>query len=215
VQGWTVPGYADGPELGTTARGRSVLGRHLGSGAPVVIRFLAVDLPVDVYRELARRLAAVSSPSVAALYEYVEGDHGVAVVREYVAGVPLSRLTGQLRPRAALTVLKGGLRGLVAIGGPHGAYRASNLLLTPDGEVKLSDPDPAAGLKDAPLDVMAETMSRTDRRLRWVLPALAAVDPAALLEELEAAAARAYGPGWEADGRSGLIKFVRRAVSRR
>jgi hypothetical protein len=184
----------------------------------VVIRYLADDLPLDLYRELARQLVAVSSPFVAALYEYVEGDRGVAVIREYVDGVPLSRLAGQLGPREALTVLKGGLRGLVAIGGPHGAYRASNVLVTVDGEAKLSDPDPTGGLKDAPVDVMVEALSGTDRRMRRMrrmLPALTAADPAALLDELEASAARAYGPDWEAEGRTRLIRFVRRAVSRR
>ena len=105
-----VPGYADGQELGRGPAGRTVLARHTATGAAAVIRYLAIDETLrSRYRELARRLVGLRSPHVAELYEHVETDDGVAVVREYVNGASLSVLAaaGAMKPEHALTVLKG------------------------------------------------------------------------------------------------------------
>ncbi len=121
MRSWTVPGYTDVRELGRSGRGRTVLATHAATGTPVSIRYLADDLRgheryLAGYRAGARVLAAVESPYIATMYEYVESDDGVATVREYVDGGSVRQLmaTSGLHPEAALSVLNAGLQGLAA-----------------------------------------------------------------------------------------------------
>jgi serine/threonine-protein kinase len=145
VSSWVVPGYSDGRELGRGPAGRTVLARHTATGAPAVIRYLPGDDHGRArHRDLARRLVGIRSPHVAQLYEYVETDGGIALVREYVIGVSLGVLEarGTMKPEPALTVLKGGLLGLSAghaAGVAHGAYNPANVLIDGAGRVAVSD----------------------------------------------------------------------------
>jgi serine/threonine protein kinase len=129
----------------------------------VSIRYLADALSHDVEylqrcRAQARLLADLDSPYVAALYEYVEADHGVAIVREYVEGVSLRVLIaspGAMSTEAALGVLKAGLLGLRAghaVGATHGGYKPDNVLVDLAGRAKLSD----FGLAAAPCTATAD-----------------------------------------------------------
>ena len=146
---WTVPGYSDVRELGRNGDGRTVLATHAATGAPVIIRYLARDLRQDEpnlggYRARARVLTELESPHVADVYEYVESDHGIAIVREYVEGASVRQLmaTSGLHPEAALSVLQTGLHGLAAAhasGATHGGYKPENLLVNRDGTTKLAD----------------------------------------------------------------------------
>ncbi|MFB7949039.1 protein kinase [Kitasatospora phosalacinea] len=143
---WELPDYAHGRELGAGASGRVVLARHRATGTPVAIKYLLGDHPDQAaFRVEAELLAALDSPHVTRLHEYVEGPHGAAIVMELVEGVSLRdllRAEGGTGPEAALVVLKGSLLGLAAAhraGVVHRDYKPGNVLVTVDGQSKLVD----------------------------------------------------------------------------
>jgi serine/threonine-protein kinase len=147
---WALPGYRHERELGSGATGRVVLARHEATGTPVAIKYLVHNLHSapdfrTAYRSEAVLLGGLDSPHVARLYEYVEGEHGAAIVMELVEGVALRELLraeGATTPEAALVVLKGSLLGLAAAhetGVVHRDYKPENVLVTPEGVSKLVD----------------------------------------------------------------------------
>ncbi|HET9168389.1 MAG TPA: serine/threonine-protein kinase [Actinospica sp.] len=147
---WVLPGYEHERVLGAGATGRVVLARHTETGTPVAIKYLiksSAMLPAFAggFENEARILSTLDSPNVTALYEYVEGPQGSAIVMELVEGATLRavlRDEGATGPEAALSVLKGSLLGLAAAheaGVVHRDYKPDNVLLTPSGTSKLVD----------------------------------------------------------------------------
>ncbi|WP_043630242.1 serine/threonine-protein kinase [Nonomuraea candida] len=147
---WGVPGYTEVRELGSGAAGRVVLARRDHDGAEVAIKYLSDELRSDVgfvarFRHEARLLATLQSQYHARLIDYVETGRGAAIVMELVNGVSLRELLrseGPTGPEAALTVLKGSLRGLAsahAIGVVHRDFKPENVMVRGDGTSKLVD----------------------------------------------------------------------------
>lgn len=147
---WEVPGYSAIRELGRGAAGRVVLARRDQDGAEVAIKYLSDELRSDVgfvarFRHEARLLGTLRSPYNARLIEYVETGAGAAIVMELVNGVSLRqvlRSEGPTGPEAALTVLKGSLKGLAAahaIGVVHRDFKPENVVVQGDGASKLVD----------------------------------------------------------------------------
>jgi eukaryotic-like serine/threonine-protein kinase len=147
---WTIPGYTASRELGSGAAGTVVLATHDETGVAVAIKYLATELFEapgfrDRFRAEARLLAELDAPNVVRLYEYVETTAGAAIVMELVDGVSLRAMLtehGPTAPEAALCVLKGSLLGLCAThaaGVVHRDYKPDNVLVTADGESKLTD----------------------------------------------------------------------------
>ncbi|NUR82628.1 MAG: protein kinase, partial [Nonomuraea sp.] len=147
---WGVPGYSEVRELGTGAAGRVVLARRDHDGAEVAIKYLSDELRSDVgfvarFRHEARLLGTMRSQHNARLIDYVESGHGAAIVMELVNGVSLReilRSEGPTGPEAALSVLKGSLKGLAAahaIGVVHRDFKPENVIVQGDGSSKLVD----------------------------------------------------------------------------
>jgi serine/threonine-protein kinase len=151
---WTVPGLTEVGTLGGGATGHVVLARDAATGTPVAVKYLHASLCEDAsflsrFRDEARLLSRVTSPHIAALYEYLEADlapgTAAAIVMEYVDGATLRavlRERGPLTPEAALSVLKGSLLGLAAAhahGVVHRDYKPANVLVATNGESKLAD----------------------------------------------------------------------------
>ncbi|MBB6351286.1 serine/threonine-protein kinase [Nonomuraea muscovyensis] len=147
---WGVPGYSAVRELGSGSAGRVVLARRDHDGAEVAVKYLSDQLRYDVgfvarFRHEARLLATLRSPYNARLIDYVETGSGAAIVMELVNGVSLRQLLrseGPTGPEAALTVLKGSLKGLAAahaIGVVHRDFKPENVVVQGDGVSKLVD----------------------------------------------------------------------------
>ncbi|WP_406208836.1 serine/threonine protein kinase [Kitasatospora sp. NBC_01560] len=142
---WELPDYLHERELGSGASGRVVLARHRETGTPVAIKYLHSTVGTPALREEAETLAAIDSPHVTRLYEYVEGERGAAIVMELVDGIALRdllRAEGATTPEAALVVLKGSLLGLAAAheaGVVHRDYKPANVLVDTAGTSKLVD----------------------------------------------------------------------------
>ncbi|NUP50181.1 MAG: serine/threonine protein kinase, partial [Catenulispora sp.] len=147
---WSVPGYEEIRELGAGATGRVVLARHLGSGRPVAIKYLARQLVresgfLERFRAEAETLARLQDPHIVRILDYVETPAGAAIVMEPVVGPTLRGLlvsNGPCPPEVALTVLQGSLLGLAAAharGVVHRDYKPENVLVDEAGESKLAD----------------------------------------------------------------------------
>ncbi|MFG3496447.1 protein kinase [Streptomyces sp. NPDC047928] len=150
MNAWSVPGYTETRELGSGASGRVVLAVHDTTGVPVAVKYLSEALRTDTafvhaFRGEARLLAALRSPYVVGLYEYVEAPDGAAIVMELVDGLALRAVLkrhGPVGPEAALVVLKGSLLGLAAAHGAgvvHRDYKPENVLVAADGSSTLVD----------------------------------------------------------------------------
>jgi len=147
---WRVPGYTEVRELGSGGSGRVVLARHDANETHVAIKYLNPQLLDDEeivakFRAEAELIATIDDPHIARLYEYVEGEHGAAIVMELVDGVTLRYLIereGPTGPEAALVLLKGSLLGLAAahrLGVVHRDFKPENVIVTADGDSRLVD----------------------------------------------------------------------------
>ncbi len=147
---WSVPGFTELKTLGSGGFGDVVLARHDGSGTLVAIKYLRQNLLSDaefteLFRAEAAVLATVDDPHVVRLYEYVESRQGAAIVMELVDGVCLRDILvrqGATTAEAALVVLQGSLLGLAAAhhrGVVHRDYKPENVLVSGDGDSKLTD----------------------------------------------------------------------------
>ncbi len=123
--------------------GDSVLGREV---AVKVMRPNASDDPTfaDRFRDEARHTASLTHPNIATVYDYGEDDGAPYLVMELVEGKPLSQLVaeGPMPPgrvrnitgQAALALAAAHAAGVV-----HRDVKPANILVTPEGRVKLTD----------------------------------------------------------------------------
>jgi hypothetical protein len=147
---WRLTDYTEIGRLGSGATGTVVSAWHEPTSTFVAIKFLSArrhgrSTPTDWFRSQVRLLADLDDGNIARLYEYVERPAGGALVMELVDGVSLDELLrhgGPLEAQAALLILKGSLRGLVAAhakGLLHRDFRPSNVQISRTAVVKIVD----------------------------------------------------------------------------
>lgn len=147
--GWRAPGYLHEEDPATGGSGRAVRARREADGTPVALTYLPAALEGDpafreVFESEAEVLGGLDSPYLARVHAYVQDGRHAAIVGEAVGGVGLDavlRAGGPTAPEGALAVLKGTLLGLAAAhsaGVLHRGLRPADLLITPDGAVKVT-----------------------------------------------------------------------------
>jgi serine/threonine-protein kinase len=137
-----------------------VLGRDV---AVKILRREYADDPtfLERFRAEARHTAGLSHPNIAAVYDFGEGKDGrdgsPYLVMEYVPGEPLSTVVsreGRLAPDRTLDVIGQAALGLQAAhdaGVIHRDVKPGNILVTPDGAVKITDFGIARATNSVPL----------------------------------------------------------------
>ncbi len=151
------------PTIGSTLGGRYTLTERIATGGmgdvyaardAVLHRIVAVKVMrpradqetafAMRFRDEARHTAGLSHPNIATVYDYGEEDGTAYLVMELVPGEPLSTIIGQ-GPMAAdrvRTILGQCALALAAAheaGVVHRDVKPANILVTPEGQVKLTD----------------------------------------------------------------------------
>jgi serine/threonine-protein kinase len=132
-------------------------------GRPVAVKLLRDDYAqhpetLERFRAEARHTAAVSHPGIAQMYDYGEPRPGQPpfLVMELVDGAPLTELLerGPLDPARVMDLVAqaaAGLSAAHAAGLVHRDIKPGNLLISPDGTVKITDFGIAHAAGSAPL----------------------------------------------------------------
>lgn len=126
--------------------------------------FAGDDSFLNRMRAEARNTAGLSHINVTAMYDYGEQDGTSYLIMEYVEGEPLSDLLARERtlpPEQLIPILAQTARGLHAAhvaGVVHRDVKPSNLLITRDGTVKITDFGIALGANQAPMTAAGMVM---------------------------------------------------------
>ncbi len=154
--------------IATGGMGQVWRGRDTMLDRPVAVKVLRSEYADDQtflarFRAEARHAAALSHPNIATVLDYGEataedtGEDVAFLVMELVDGAPLSTLLteeGPLDPEAALSVLSQAAAGLAEAhraGVVHRDVKPGNILVRPDGSVKLTDFGIACSAGSVPL----------------------------------------------------------------
>lgn len=119
-------------------------------GRSVALKIMRADPSVEAafarrFRDEARHTAPLLHPNITTLFDYGEDDHLSYLVMEYVAGQPLSAVIheqGALSPDTVRSIVG---QAALALGVAHEGrvvhrdVKPANILLRPDGVVKLTD----------------------------------------------------------------------------
>ncbi len=137
-------------------------------GRTVAIKLLGAGLAnqpgfTHRFRDEARHTAALSHPNIATVYDYGEDDGASWLVMELVHGTPLSAIISQgaqspQRTAAIIAQAADALQAAHDAGVIHRDVKPANILVRPDGVVKLTDFGIARAVDAAPLTRTGEVM---------------------------------------------------------
>jgi serine/threonine-protein kinase len=133
--------------IGTGGMATVYLAEDERLGRRVAVKRLHADSPDDMARRFQREaklLASLSHPNIVAVYDTVAAEDGVLIVMEYVGGETLRAALqrGPLGPERTARVVEGVAAALDhahARGVVHRDVKPANVLLGPNGTVKLAD----------------------------------------------------------------------------
>lgn len=141
---YAVDGLVGSGGMGSVYRAKDQL-----LGRVVAIKSLRRDLSEDstlplILRDEARAVAMLNHPAIAGVHDFVEGDEGNFIVMEYVYGENLMAVLrrGRISPLesvALLRVVLDALKHAHESGIINCDIKPGNIMLTPDGRVKVLD----------------------------------------------------------------------------
>lgn len=171
------------PQEGLTIGGRYLLTRRIAVGGmgevwqardevlerDVAVKVLKPEYSSDEtflarFRGEARHAAALSHPNIAGVYDYADTGDLAYLVMELVPGEPLNLIlsrTGSLPTREVMVILAATARGLGAAHGAgvvHRDVKPGNILITPQGDVKITDFGIARAGDSVPLTQTGQVM---------------------------------------------------------
>lgn len=143
--------------------------KDLVMGREVAIKILKDEYLGDPgflerFRAEARHAALVNDPGIANVFDYGEEDKSAYLVMELVPGEPLSQLIqeeSKLPPQQVLDIVAQTATALSAahkVGLVHRDIKPGNLLITPDGRVKITDFGIARVADQVPLTATGQVM---------------------------------------------------------
>lgn len=142
--------YSVQAQVGIGGMGTVYRGTQLSLGRPVAIKVLRVTDGYDFafedrFRREARAMATLNHPNIVAIYDYGHiGTDFLFFVMEFVDGTDLGEImrTGRMTPELALQLLpqiSAGLEYAHSKGIVHRDVKPANIMLTRQGEVKITD----------------------------------------------------------------------------
>src|SRR6202034_3109716 len=117
---------------------------------PVALKVLFPELSIDRtfverFRREAQAAANLSHPNIVPVFDWGEDDGSYFIVMEYVEGRPLSAVLRdpQPMPPRQIATIGAGVAAALAFAHRHGVVhrdvKRGNVLITPDGDVKVTD----------------------------------------------------------------------------
>jgi len=119
---------------------------------------------VERFRAEARHAAALQHPNIATVYDYGEEDGTAYLVMELVPGQPLSQIIAERAPLSAQETVAILIQAATALAAAHEGgvvhrdVKPANILVTPDGTVKLTDFGISRAVDSVPLTRTGEVL---------------------------------------------------------